>query len=248
MITVNGVDLRTIGFTARRRRVAALGGERTATAGVAGGIGHVVIGAGVDDARLVVEGHVADDDHAAMLARIDQIAAATRGECVIHFGDLPDREYHGILQQTANPFTALDPQWRSRAGSLTLTWLLPDPLAVAREWTIGDADAPLELGSAPSPIAVDVAASEAVTQITVEVMRGAAVLRSLEWSGELAPGDTWSVSDEAHEVTVGGVNAIDGLTPASVFPYADPAERADRVRVTADGDAMVAVRYRRRWW
>src|SRR5690606_22124227 len=120
--------------------------------------------------------------------------------------------------------------WASRAARVTLDWLLADPTAVARaETVLAGPTALLTLGTAPSPIAVDVQASAGgpITRIVVTVQAGATVLRRLQWDGTLAPPSAWRLDDESYSVTVDGANAIDGLTADSEFPDADPAESAD---------------------
>jgi len=251
MISVNGVDLRDLGFLARTRRLPGLGGERTATQEIAGTIGAIRLGGSGGSGTLRVDGTLTGVDHTTAQDRLDEIAAHLRGPQVIRLSDRPDREWHGILQSGPSQITEITPQWISRGAHLTLEWLLPDPTAIAREPTIlGGPDARLTLGTAPSPIAVDVWASYGapITQIVVQVLAGAKVLRSLTWTGEVPLAGLWSLSDEAHEITVDGANAIDGLTPDSEFPDADPFEGADRVTVaTTGGDAQIIIRYRRRW-
>lgn len=248
MITVNGRGLADVGFTARTRRYPALGGQDTSTLGLPGTAGEVVTGSAGGTGRLLVSGHITGLDHDDLHERLSELTTLVQGECVIQLHDYPDREWHGVLSRPSNPVTELDPQWRSLAARVSLDWTLPDPLAVARTPTVGGPDTPLELGSGPSPVAVDVQANAGtVSEITIEVHTNQGV-RSLVWEGELEAPDTWHVDDESYNVTVGGVNAVDGLAPDSVFPYADPAEGAHRVTVDVEGDATVTVRYRKRWW
>ena len=252
MIAVNGVDLGTLGFVAQTRRLSRLAGQASALLEVPGVIGGIVAGGSVGPGRLTVEGVLSAPDRATLIARLDELAAAVRGECVIALSDLPDREWHGVLQRVDAPVSDVAPQWTSRAARVTLDWLLPDPTAVARaETVLAGPTALLTLGTAPSPIAVDVQASAGgpITRIVVTVQAGATVLRRLQWDGTLAPPSAWRLDDESYSVTVDGANAIDGLTADSEFPDADPAEGADRVVVTVTGgEAQIIVRYRRRWW
>lgn len=252
MIAVNGVDLASFGFVAQTRRLSRLPGQASAVIEVPGVIGGIVAGGSVGPGRLTVEGAVVAPDRSTLLARLDELAAAVRGECVLWLTDLPDREWHGVLQRIDAPVSEFAPQWTSRVARVTLDWLLPDPTAVARVETIlAGPTALLALGTAPSSIAVDVVASAGgpITRIVVAVQAGATVLRWLQWDGTLAPPAVWRLDDESYSVTVDGANAIDGLTPDSEFPDADPAEGADRVVVTVTGgEAQIIVRYRRRWW
>lgn len=251
MIEVNGTDLGALGFIARRRRLPRLGGQSTATSPIPGTVGAVATGGAGSAGRLIVEGSAMASDRAALLDAIDAITRAVQGECVIRLSDLPGREWHGILQSAQHPAIELDPQWTSRAARLTLDWLLPDPTAVATAPTVLPGDATLVLGTAPCPIGVTVQAegAEPVTQIVVTVYAGGRVLRSLTWQGELSAPSIWRVDDESHAVTVDGANAIDGLAADSDFPYADPAEGADRITVeTTGGQAQAIVHYYRRWY
>lgn len=251
MITVNGNALAALGFIPRPRRIPSMGGQTTATSSLPGTVGATVTGAAGSAGRLNVQGAVVAPDRAGLRAALDAITRAVQGECVIRLDDLPDREWHGILQGVPHPVIELDPQWTSRAARLTLDWLLPDPTAVATAPTVLPGDATLMLGTAPCPIGVTVRAegAEPVTQIVVTVYAGGRVLRSLTWQGELSAPSVWRVDDESHAVTVDGANAIDGLTADSDFPYADPAEGADRITVTTTGgQAQAIVHYHRRWY
>jgi phage-related protein len=252
MISVNGIDLGALGFVAQTRRLPRLAGQASTVVDVPGAIGSLVVGGAAGAGRMTVDGTIVAPDRQTLLSRIDELSAALQGTGIIRLSDYPGREWHGIFQRVSAPVEELAPQWTSRAARATLEWLLPDPTAVATVETIlAGPTALLKLGTAPSPIAVDVQATYGgpISKIVVEVLAGTDVLRSLTWTGSLTTPSRWRIDDESYAVTVNGANAIGGLSAESTFPEADPAERADRVVVTVTGgEAQVVVRYHKRWW
>lgn len=252
MISVDGVRLEGLGFVAQRRTFPTGTVQRGNALAVPGTVGGVLLGAGSQPGRLVVEGYVSAEAHEGVRPMIDALTRAVQGARVVRFDDIPDREWHGVIEGTL-PGSEIAPQWAGRAAELTLDWTLPDPTAVARQPTLlRGTDLALVLGSAPSTIRVDVtngAGATAVTQIVVAVLAGGLALHTLTWNGSLPAGSAWRVSDQGYRVTTQEANAIDGLTPESVFPYAAPAEGADRITVAVTGGVPdVRVRFRPRWW
>lgn len=252
MISVNGTDLATLGFVARSRDLPYPGGEASTVVTIPGAVGGVRLGGEVEPGALVVPGTLTGATHAELLTRRDALAAALRGECVIRLDDYADREWVGWLQRHSIP-APLGPAWRGRALDLTLEWMLPDPTARARTETNVTGLAPaLVLGTAPSPLRIQLTNGNTavITRIVVAVRAGAATLRTLDWSGSLAKLGVWVCDTELHQVTAAGANALDGLTPASEFPVADPAEGATAlaITVTGGGGHTVQTTYRKRWW
>lgn len=256
MITVGGVDLTTLGFVPLPRDLPRLGGERSVVVPVPGAVGGVHLGGRVEPGRIRVEGTVSATDHSALLARLDQLAAQLRGEQTIRFADVTDREWVGRLVQGPSAAGAIGPAWTTRAHAVTLEWTLPDPTARAQTETVG-AGTPqaLALGTAPSPLRITVTngATADITQVVVNVRTGGGggpILRSLVWNGVLLQGDALVIDAETFQVTNDGANAIDGLTAASEFPVADPADGADTVNigVTGGGGETRESAYRKRWW
>lgn len=240
MITINGTDLATLGFTAHRRSLPALGGERTQVVPIAGASGGVRTGGTVEPATIRVEGWLRAASHADAALRADQLTALLAGEQRIRLADHPDREWIGWLQD-ASGLDFLAPQWRARYATVRLEWLLPDPRAVATLETTRTGPGALTLGTAPSELRIEASARAA---LTVRVRAGGAsgrVLRELVWAGPAS--GALVVDASTQTVTRGGVNAIDGITAATTFPVADPAEGADYIEVPSG----VVVRYRRRW-
>jgi hypothetical protein len=252
VITINGTDLATLGFRARDRTLPGLGGERTVTLDIPGGI-PVRAGGIVQPDRLIVRGDLTGSSHADVLGKRDGIAAALRGECVIRFSDITDREWLGRLQQGASRFDVADPAWAQKGGPLALDFLLPDPRARAQtETTVAGLSPALALGTAPTPLRVTITngATAAITRVVIQVQAGATVLRELQWDGSVALSKVLVIDGETFAVTNDGANAIDGLTPASEFPVADPDKAADSVAITVTGGGghSASTVYRKRWW
>lgn len=195
MIRVNGVDLRDLGFVARSRSLPRLGGERSIIQQIPGRIGGVRMGGELHDDTLTVEGYISAPSHSMLLDRIERLSALLRGRCVIQFTDYLDvegleitghsydgpdmlfhlasgREWVGYLQQGPSRTTPIGPAWVTRYENVTLQWVLPDPTARARTETVQRPGA-LLLGTAPSPLRIEVANGETakITKIVVEVLR-----------------------------------------------------------------------------
>lgn len=254
MINVNGIDLRTLGFVAVRRRLPRLGGERTTVQQIPGRPGGIRMGGIVEPDTLSVTGWIAGDSHEDLLQRLDLLAATLRGECVIRLDDYPDREWVGWLQRGPSRAVAVGPAWITPVADVTLEWSLPDPSARAQAESTRTGSGAITLGTAPSPIRVEVQNGDAaaITRVRVRVRAGGSsgdVLRDLDWTGQVAAGAELVIDADRFAVTVDDANVIDGLTPESVFPVADPARGADYVgvEVTGGGGHQVTVRYRRRW-
>lgn len=251
MITVNGTDLSTVGFLPRERTLPGLGGERTAVLDIPGGI--PVRGGSLQQSdRLIVRGDLSGSDHSAALNRRDLLAAALRGECVIRFSDIVDREWVGRLQGSSR-VDLHDPAWLQKGGPASLEFLLPDPRGRAQVETVVAGLAPgLVLGTAPSSLRINVTngAAAPITRVVIQVLAGAVTLREMQWDGSLALSKVLIVAAEAFTVSNDGANAIDGLTAASEFPIADPAEAADNllIAITGGGGHSASTSYLKRWW
>lgn len=255
MITVNGFDLSTIGFTARGRRLPHAPTERTATVPVPGARSAVRMGGVREPGRLSVAGTMVADDHATLLTRLDTLAEQLRGELEVRFSDITDREWVGWLQPGSGP-AVVDPPWAARAADVALEILCPDPTARGQSETSASGTSPtLDLGTAPSDLVVTVTngSSAAITQVILRVRAGGAggtILRELQWDGSVAVNDALVIDAEFMTVENDGANAIDGLTAASDFPVADPEEGADTltVSISGGGGESVETAYRKRWW
>lgn len=257
MITVNGTDLATLGFVAADRpELPVLGGERTALVTVPGFAGGRRVGSTIEPAMLTVRGTVRGATHAAMLANLDALAALLRTKpSTIRFDDYTDREWVGYLQQSASKIVVPGKAWITTAQGIVLQWALPEPTARAQAVTTSTAANPtLVLGTAPSPVRLVLtngAGAPNITQVVVQVRNAAnAVLRTLTWQGVLSASQVLVVDAETFTVTANGANAINGLTQASDFPIADPAEGADDLITTVTGGATItrSWTYRRRWY
>lgn len=238
MIIVNGTDLATLGVIARGRAALPLGIRSPRTVSIPGGY-PVRTGEEIAAGKLTIDGALLAADHDAVLANVDALALLLRGECVIRLDDYPDREWVGYLED-ASKLALHDPAWVQRSGALSLAWTLPDPRARARVETVRTGSGALVLGSAPSEIRVE---ATGLTDATVRVRAGGSagtILTELVWSGAAG---ALVIDTETATISVDGANAIDGMTAASVFPVADPAEGADYIEVSAGA----TVRYRRRW-
>jgi hypothetical protein len=239
MITVNGVALSTLGFLAQRRSEMMLGSRRPEILEIPGGV-PIQAGSIIRPRPFFVEGILRGSTHAAVLASLDTLSSILQGESVIRLDDYPDREWVGSPEETSG-LSMIAPEWSQRGGRLTLNWILPDPRARAQTETTRSGSGALVLGTAPSDVRVSVAAAASVT---VRVRAGGAagtILRELVWAGTSGA----IVVDAATQtVTRNGLNAISGITAASEFPVADPAEGADYIEVPAGA----TVTYRRRWW
>jgi hypothetical protein len=239
MITVGGVDLATLGFVARSRGPLPMSGRSQTVVSVPGGT-PVRTGEQLQPATLRVDGMITAASHSALLTARDQLIAALTGERTIRFSDFADREWVGRLD-SASDLSILDPQWVALAANLSLTWSVPDPRARAIDETTRTGSGALVLGTAPSEIRVSV---NDVSGATIRVRAGGSsgtILRELVWSGNEG---ALVVDADGERVTLDGDNAIDGITAASRFPVADPAEGADYIQVPAGA----TVTYRARWW
>lgn len=252
---INGTDLVTLGWKpARGRQVPRFGGEQTQHANIPGGIGGVRLGGDVHAGTMIIPGQLRADTPAALRASADSLAALLRGELVIRLSDFADREWVGWLQQ-ASGLTEIGPDYASTAADVRLEFRLPDPTARAQaETTIPDSGA-LVLGTAPSPLRVTITndATAAITQVIVRVRAGGAggtILTELQWDGNLAVSNVLVIDAGTFSVTNDGANGIDGLTAASEFPIADPAEGADYVELAITGGPTQSreIAYRPRWW
>lgn len=254
MIAVNGVDLSTLGVVARRRRLPRLGGEQTAVVPIPGTTGGVRAGALVQPDTLVVDGALRGDGHAELLTNLDALAALLQGEQVLRLADIVDREWHGYLQQGPGSADPYDPQWVARGAALHLEWGLPDPGAIAQAPTgaagTGAAlDVTLDVGTAPSPVCVQVtnAGIAPITRVLITTYRGNTPVDVLQWDGSVSTGKIWTLSDQSWDVTNDGAGALAGLTAASVYPELGP--RANRVVVAITGGPAnrVEISHYRRW-
>lgn len=170
MITVNGVDLRTLGFVASGRpRLPRLGGEQTIVQRIPGRLGGVRVGGEVQDDTLAIDGWVSAPNHATLLERLDLLTRAVQGRCVIRLSDYPDREWVGYLQQGPSRAAAIGPAWATRTERATLQWVVPNPTGRAQAETV-QAPGALLLGTAPSPLRIDVQNGGAapITRVVVE--------------------------------------------------------------------------------
>lgn len=238
MITVNGTDLATLGVIARARAPLPLGIRSQHTVTIPGGY-PVRTGEEIAAGKLTLDGSLLAADHDTVLTQVDALALLLRGECVIRLSDYPDREWVGYLED-ASTLALHDPAWVQHSGALSLEWALPDPRARAQVETVLAGSGALVLGSAPSEIRVEVSGLAAAT---VRVHAGGSagtILTELVWAGAAG---ALVIDTETATISVDGANAIDGMTAASVFPVADPAEGADYIEVPAGA----TVRYRRRW-
>jgi hypothetical protein len=245
MITVNGVDLTTLGFRPRAREVPRTGGEQTTVVAIPGGV-PVRTGGTTQPGRLTVAGIMSvestgdrDADHQTLLEQVDAVAAAVRGQCVIRFSDVLDREWIGWLQPGSG-VALLDPKWISRGGTVSLDFVLPDPRARAQTETVLAGSGALVLGTAPSSLRVEVATAGAATVRVRAGGAGGTILRELVWAGAAG---ALVIDAETGNVSLDGANAIGGVAAGYAFPIADPGEGADYVEVPAGATA----RYRRRW-
>lgn len=171
MVTVNGIDLRDLGFVARSRTLPRLGGERTTVQQIPGRYGGVRMGGAVHDDTLSVEGTISAPDHAMLLQRIDQLSRVLQGRSVIRLSDMPDREWVGYLQQGPSRASAIGPAWITRAEGVVLQWAIPDPTGRGQT-EISQVPGALLLGTAPSPLRVEVqnGGTAPITRITVEAL------------------------------------------------------------------------------
>lgn len=170
MITVNGVDLRDLGFVASGRpQLPRLGGERTHIQQIPGRYGGVRMGGQVGDDTLSVTGHISAPDHATLLERIDLLTRVLQGRSVIRLSDYPDREWIGYLQQGPSRAAAIGPAWITRAENVVLSWTVPDPTARSQA-EIAQVPGALALGTAPSPLRVEVqnGGVAPITRVVVE--------------------------------------------------------------------------------
>lgn len=244
-VTVNGVDLRAFGCIIERKTFPRLIAERSVLVDIPGAAGGLRVGGTVDAATVTADGYIVAASAAALQASATQLARATVGDVAVGDTDTPDREWHGRLQAGS----AISPEV-PEAAAVRLSWLCPDPAAVAvAETVLPGADVTLALGDAPTPIRVDVrnVGATNITATKVQVFAGATLLRSFDWSGAVLPGKVWTLDDESYDVRNDGALALT-YTTASVFPYADPLEGASRVLVTVTGGtAAVCIRYRNRF-
>lgn len=254
MLIVNGTNLNTIGFTYATRRLPGLGGTRSIVQPVPGRV-PVRLGSMQEAAQLQVDGWWKGASHAEVLTRRDSLVALLRGECVIRFDDITDREWVGYLdpQSRDDAVTAAE---KATEHSATLVFTLPDPAARAQAQTsTNGTSTALVLGTAESPLRITVTngATAPITRVVVRVRDGGGsgtILRELQWDGSVATNDVLVIDASTMQVTNDGANAINGLTAASEFPIADPAEGADHVTITVTGGGghTVNTAYRRRWW
>lgn len=252
MLTINGTDLSTLGFVLQNRRIPRMPGTQQTIVTVPGFVGGRRLGSVVAPATLAAPGYVRGDTHAELLARLDTIAAALRGECVIRFSDITDREWVGRLRPSA--LDELGPSLVALQATLALEFDLEEPTARAQAETVYSAtNNALALGSAPSPIQVSLtAAGGPVTQVLLQLRSGGtggAVVHLLQWDGSIPVGQTLVVDASTFSVSLNGANAVGGLSANSEFPIADPAE-VDALTVAQTGGSGVTrdIRYRKRWY
>ena len=254
-MNINGTDLAILGFiVGRGRQLPSMGGEVSRVANIPGRVGGVRLGGELQPDQLIVPGFLEAADHATLLANRDALVELLQGELAIRLDDYADREWVGYLQQPTG-LQELGADEVATAGQVRLAFLLPDPTARAlAESNVGGSTA-LALGTAPSPLRVQVAngATAPITQVVVQVRAGGAagtVLRELTWAGNLAINTTLVIDAEAFTVTAGGANVIGGMTADSEFPIADPRLGADYVdiAVTGGGGHGRTTYYRQRWF
>lgn len=237
---INGTDLSTVGWKpARGRQLPRLGGEQTRAVNIPSGMGGVRLGGDLHPAAMIIPGQVRAATATALRANVDALAALLQGELVVRLPDFPDREWVGRLQQ-ASGLSEVGPDYASTAADVRLEFQLLAPTARARAETSRAGSGTIALGSAPSPIRVEAGSVGALTIRVRAGGSGGTILRELVWAGG---GGAVVVDTETFSVTAGGANAIDGLTAASEFPIADPAEGANYLEVSS-GTGF----YRKRWY
>lgn len=256
MMTVGGFDLSTIGFLIAPggRKIPRLGGERTATLEIPGAPRAVRIGGRIESGVLSVDGSIIRPTHADLLTALDTLAEQLQGgEKTLRFPDITDREWCGRYQQGNGVLEA--PRFVSATlAGVSLQFLLEDVRARAQAETVtAGANPALVLGTASSPLRITItngAGAPDLTAVTVRVRAGTVIRRELVWTGALAAGSALVIDAETGSVAAAGANAIAGLSAASAFPEADPAEGADNVLITPTGGGTITyeTRYRRRWW
>lgn len=256
-LTINGVDLSALGVTLHSASALPLGGEATQLVEIPGRYGAVRTGGHATAGEKTYEGNWLAEDlaagedvaHASAVARRDALVAALRGECVIRQPDFPDREWVGWLQAQGSTAKFLDPEWVAKGGALTLRFALPDPTARARTTTVAaGTPASLALGTATSPLTVEVTPSAPATRVVVTVLGAGTPLRVFGWTGGVPAGVTWTLDAESRSLLVGGAPAFGGREPGYRFPLAEPGADQVQVAVTGGGSCAVSVSYRKRWW
>lgn len=249
---INGTHLSTVGFfPARGRDIPRLGGERTTTAALPGRAA-IRTGAAIQPQSLIINGFLRGATHAQLLERVDALATLLQGEVRIQPDDYLAREWVGRLQQ-ASGIEEIGADEITTEAEVRLDFLLADPAATDIAETVAGPGA-LVLGSAPSPLRVTITngGTNTLTAAIVRVRAGGAagaILRELHWTGELPINQALVIDASRFRVTAAGDNALGGITEASRFPIADPADGADHVTVSLTGGtgAATEVRYRRRW-
>lgn len=233
MIIVNGTDLEPLGFILTDRELPSWPSQDVSYVPVPGSTDAAYLGRSFRPQQLRVGGYLRAATHAALRTAADAVAAALRGELVIRFEDLTDREWVGYLDPSS--FREFGPSLIALGGAARLSFSVQGPARAQAESSQGSGA--LDLGTAPSPIRVEAGGS-----VTVRVRAGGAggtILRELVWSG----GAAVVIDAETQTVESGGVSAAEFLTPESDFPVADPAEGADYLELST-GTGY----FRRRWW
>lgn len=248
MITVNGVDLRDLGFVASGRpQLPRLGGERTHVQTIPGRYGGVRMGGQVGDDTLSVTGHISAPDHATLLQRLDLLAGVLQGRSVIRLSDYPDREWVGYLQQGPSRASAIGPAWITRAENIVLQWTIPDPTARGQV-EISQVPGALALGTAPSPLRVEVqnGGVAPISRVVVEALPNEIRNADLEdsvpgyaphWDPSPSRNLLWPTAAMEHVITSGTVIELLGGgvgTPLSVLALAPGRDVSGGVEIECD--------------
>lgn len=254
MLVVNGTALSDHGFTGTIREVPRLGGERTALVTPPGSLSATRLGATYESGRMSVDGWVKGTSHADLLAKLDAIAALLNNPAGVILGltDITDREWVGRLQPGGRA-GELGPQQASKHARLSLEFALLGPARAPAD-TVMAASGALVLGTAPSPLRIEVtnAPNAPITRVIVRIRDGGAgglVTQELQWDGSVDVSEVLVIDAETFSVTNDGANAIGGLTAASDFPTPDPLSGDDyaEVAITGGAGSTFEVTYRRRW-
>lgn len=247
---INGVALQDLGFKPRTRSFPNAG-ESVSIVQVQGRPGGRYVGGHVPAGTITVDGTIVGDDKADVESKLQQILELCQPGAqfprAIEFSDYPDRRWLGRYSDRSS-YSHLGRGWVTPAIALTMAFDLEDPRAEAvmgtqANLTSGVSET-LDLGTAASDVLINI--SDPADIVEVDILgSNDALIRRLRWTGTGSAGSL-VINTADYTVRQNGDIALDGLDATSVFPVADPAEGAAKIRVT--GGAGILVGYVKRWW